>query len=154
MSTNKEKISEYLNKTRFVVLATVDGEGAPFVRSLGSFAADGATTYFSTGKGSAKVGHIQANPQVSLLFQHEDQQLPSFYNITVRGVAKLVTDEAEIGKAVSVLSGRNPSFKERLEKGLLANNVFFRVDPGEVKVIDFSKGSGPAAVELIDAASL
>lgn len=154
MSTSKEKINEYLNKTRFVVLATVDGEGAPFVRSLGSFAADGATTYFSTGGSSAKVGHIQANPQVSLFFQHEDQQLPSFYNVAVRGVARLVTDEAEIGRAVAVLSGRNPSFKERLEKGLLANNVFFRVDPEEIKIVDFSRGSGPAAVKLIDAGSL
>lgn len=154
MSIDKGKINEYLNKTRFIVLATVDENRVPVLRSLGSFGVDGLTAYFSTGKNSRKVGQIRENPGVSLLFQHEEQQLQSFINVTITGDAHPVTEEEEINRAVAVLSARNPGFKERVEKGLLSNNIFFRVDPKELKIVDFSKGTGPAAVEVIDAAEL
>ncbi|WP_051459458.1 pyridoxamine 5'-phosphate oxidase family protein [Paenibacillus zanthoxyli] len=59
----KGRIVKYLNDTRFVVLATVNNDQSPVLRSLASFAANGYTIYFSTHKNSKKVDQIQENPK-------------------------------------------------------------------------------------------
>ncbi len=148
MSIDREKINEYLNKTKFFVLATVDSKNAPVLRSIGHFAAEGLTTYFSTGKDSAKTAQIGQNPWVSAFFQHEDQLLPSFKNVAVTGQAVLITHEEEIGRAIGIIGERNADFKEQAEKGQLENNAFYRIDPKEVKVLDFSKGFEPEILQL------
>lgn len=145
----KNKVVEYLNQTKWIILATVDKSQTPVLRTLGSFAVDGLTTYFSTGKSTAKVDQIESNPKVSVFFQHENQELPSFVTVSVCGIANKVTSEEEVNKVITLLSNRSPKFKEKVEKGELDNSVFFRVDPNEVKLLDFSKGIGPQAVEVI-----
>jgi nitroimidazol reductase NimA-like FMN-containing flavoprotein (pyridoxamine 5'-phosphate oxidase superfamily) len=149
MSFNRDCLHEYLNKSKFIVLSTINNEQVPTLRTLGSFAVDGLTAYFSTGKGTDKVQQIRSNPQVSILFQHENQELGSFINATITGEASEIKAEAELKQAIKLLSDRSPRFKERVEKGELGNNTFFRIDPQEVKVLDFSKGTGPDAVEII-----
>jgi pyridoxamine 5'-phosphate oxidase len=149
MSINTNNLHEYLNQTKFIVLSTINNEQVPTLRTLGSFAVDELTTYFSTGKKTDKVQQIKSNPQVSILFQHENQELGSFVNATITGKATEITAETELEKAIKVLSDRSPKFKERVEKGEIANNTFFRIDPQEVKVLDFSRGVGPNAVEII-----
>ena len=149
MSIDKSLISQYLNGTKFIVLATVNDDQTPVLRSLGSFVADGLTTYFSTNKNSAKVNHIKSNPKVSILFQHENQELPSFVNVSISGKANELTESEELAKAIQLIGTRNPKFRERAEKGELSDNVFFRVEPQEVKVLDFGKGAGSEAVQVI-----
>ena len=63
--------------------------------------------------------------------------------------ANQITAEEEVDKAIKLISDRSPNFKARADKGELGNNVFFRVDAQEVKVLDFAKGVGPKAVEVI-----
>ncbi|BCG58582.1 pyridoxamine 5'-phosphate oxidase family protein [Paenibacillus sp. URB8-2] len=145
----RNQIVKYLNDTRFVVLATVNNDQSPVLRSLGSFVADGYTIYFSTHKNSKKVEQIQENPKIVLFFQHENQELSSFVNISVHGTAEAIADQAEIDRAIQQLGSRNPRFKERAEKGLLQDTVFYKVNARELKVLDFSKGSGAGAVEVI-----
>ncbi|MDT3427061.1 general stress protein 26 [Paenibacillus forsythiae] len=145
----RNQIVEYLNDTRFVVLATVDNEQSPVLRSLGSFVADGYTIYFSTQKNSNKVEQIQGNPKIVLFFQHENQELSSFVNVSVHGTAQAISEPAETDRAIQQLSSRNPRFKERAEKGELQDTVIYKVDARELKVLDFSKGIGPSAVEVI-----
>jgi len=149
MSINTNSLHEYLNQTKFIVLATTSNGQVPTVRTLASFAVDELTTYFSTGKQTDKVQQIKSNPQVSILFQHENQEISSFYNATIAGKATEITAETERQKAINLLSNRSPKFKERVEKGEIANNTFFRIDPQEIKILDFSKGVGPSAVEFI-----
>lgn len=149
MSIEKDNISEYLNNTKFIVLATVNKEQAPVLRSLGAFGVDELITYFSTNKGTDKVEQIESNPKVSILFQQENQELPSFVNVTITGKAIKITEEEELDKAISVIGGRNKRFKERVEKGEIKDNIIYRVDPLQVKILDFSKGAGPNAVQVI-----
>lgn len=149
MSINEKSLNEYLNQTKFIVLSTITSEQAPTLRSLASFAVDELTTYFSTAKVTDKVEQIKANPQVSILFQHENQELSAFYNATIAGKAIEVTEETERQKAIQLLSSRSPNFKARVESGQIANNTFFRIDPQEVKVLDFTKGLGPNAVSVL-----
>jgi MFS family permease len=146
MALEQQQIPRYLNDSRFIVLSTVGPEGAPAARTLASFAADGLTVYFSTGKASDKVGQIGANPNVSVLFQHEQQELPTFANVEVRGVAEVLAEGEERAKAIRLISLRNPRFRERAERGELGGNALVRVVPRKVKVVDLSNGIGPAAV--------
>jgi len=149
MSINTNGLHDYLNQTKFIVLSTISNEQVPTLRTLASFAVHELTTYFSTGKVTDKVQQIKANPQVSVLFQHENQELGSFYNATIAGKATEITTDSEREKAIKLLSDRSPNFKARVEKGEIGNNAFFRIDPQEIKVLDFSKGLGPNAVGII-----
>jgi len=150
MSLERQQIPQYLDETRFIVLSTVDGSNAPATRTLASFAADGLTVYFSTGKASDKVVQIGGNPNVSVLFQHEKQELPAFANVEIRGVAEVLADGEEKAKAIWLISRRNPRFKERAEKGELSGSALVRVTPKKLKVVDFSRGIGPAAVSTVE----
>lgn len=143
------KVKKYLNETHYITLATVNEKLEPVQRTLGAFAVEGTTTYFSTSAGTAKVAQIAANPSVSILFQHEAQKLPQFVNVAINGKAQRVTDEAEVQKTIALISARVPKFRERAELGNLKDSLFFRIDPSEATIIDFSKGFGPAAVEKI-----
>lgn len=149
MSINTGSLHDYLNQTKFIVLSTINNEQIPTLRTLASFAVDELTTYFSTGKVTDKVQQIKANPQVSVLFQHENQELRAFYNATITGNATEITADIEREKAIKLLSDRSPNFKARVEKGEIGNNVFFRIDPQEIKVLDFSKGLGANAIGIL-----
>lgn len=144
---NIEKASEYIEKTKFAVLATTGKDGVPTVRTLGSFANDGLKVYFSTGKKTAKVEQIESNPNVTLLFQHEEQELPAFKNVSVTGIAKTISCESELNKAIQLLGNKSPRFKERAQKGELTDTLIFKVEPKILKYLDFSKGLGPDSVE-------
>jgi general stress protein 26 len=143
------KINDYLNETRYIVLATVNGDQAPVQRTLGAFALDGNATYFSTNRETAKVEQIEANPRVSILFQQEQQDLTRFVNVSILGTARKVTEQSEVEKAIKLIGDRVPRFRERAELGNLKDSVFFRVDPSEATILDFSKGHGPAAVQKV-----
>jgi nitroimidazol reductase NimA-like FMN-containing flavoprotein (pyridoxamine 5'-phosphate oxidase superfamily) len=150
MALDRQQIPQYLDATRFIVLSTVDAGNAPATRTLASFAADGLTVYFSTGKSSDKVAQLGANPNVSILFQHEKQELPAFANVEIRGVAEVLGEGEERTRAIQLIARRNPRFKERAEKGELTGSALVRVTPKKVKVVDFSRGYGPAAVASIE----
>lgn len=149
MAVSKETIQKYLQETRYVVLATVNKKQAPALRTLGSFAPDELQVYFSTGKTTAKVEQIRANQQVAILFQHENQEIKSFINITISGKAHELDEDTERRQAIARLSARNPKFKDRAARGDLEGTTFFRIDPEEIKVVDLGKGPGAKAVEII-----
>ncbi|MCX7745378.1 MAG: pyridoxamine 5'-phosphate oxidase family protein [Clostridia bacterium] len=138
-------VLEYIEETKYVILATTGKEG-PSLRTLGSFANDELEIYFSTDNKTAKVGEINFNPNVSLLFQHEGQQLQNFRNVTLGGQAKRICCGNDRSKAIQILSKRNPRFKERAEKGELDQTAIFKFKPRSLKYLDFTNGIGPDAV--------
>ncbi|HBC91672.1 MAG TPA: pyridoxamine 5'-phosphate oxidase family protein [Pelotomaculum sp.] len=144
-----DNVKEYIGKTKWVILSTVTQENLPALRTLGSIVNDDLNIYFSTGKNTAKVAQIESNPFVTLLFQHEGQELATFINVTYTGKAEKVSSEQELAKAIALLSNRSPRFKERAEKGQLDETAIFKVEPVRIKYLDYSQGIGPAAVQEI-----
>lgn len=140
------KVKDYMKHTRFIVLGTVSEDGKPALRTIASFANDQLDVYFSTGKQSAKVGHIKANPSVTILFQNEGQELSTFKNVTYTGKAELVDDDSGLEKAVRLLGDKNPWFKTMAETGGLQEIDIFKVEPESLQYLDYSKGIGPAAI--------
>ncbi|HEY6839521.1 MAG TPA: pyridoxamine 5'-phosphate oxidase family protein [Geobacteraceae bacterium] len=148
MTLDNARISSYLNATRFMVLATV-ADGKPALRTMAAFAAEGIAPVFSTHKDTDKVRHIEANPYVSILFEHEKQNLRTFINMTVSGIAVRIDDKASQEHIIRLIGARNLRYQERAARGDLVEQVFYRVEPIEIKIIDFRKSPSPAGVELI-----
>lgn len=146
--SNWKEAEQYIAGTKTVILGTVTGEGVPVLRTLASFANDGLTVYLSTSKTSAKVEQLKGNANATLLFQQEGQELSGFRNVTLTGTIAKVCSKCgeEYTRAVELLGGRNPRFKERADKGELEGTVILKLTPSRLKVLDFSKGIGPAAV--------
>lgn len=153
MSVNKEELKSYIANTKLLILATTSGEKEevyPSLRTIGSFAADGFTIYFSTGKDTAKVKQLEKNPGVTAFFQQDGQEPAKFRNVTVIGKAKRLDDEDAFNKAVDIISKQKPRLKERIEKGEKDQIVIYKIKPEVVKTLDFSRGPGPKAVETIE----
>lgn len=149
MSIEKNEIEKYLVDTKYIVLATVNKNNAPALRVMGAFGVDEYTFYYSTKGSAAKVKHTTNNPQVSALFQHENQDAAQFINVSIQGKAVQLSSKEEIDKGIEVIGNRSAKFKERVAKNGLENNVLYRVDPQEIKVLDRRKGAGPDSIEVI-----
>jgi pyridoxamine 5'-phosphate oxidase len=149
MSKIEVLLKDYTEKTKYILLSTVDEDNYPKIRPLASYAVLGTDAYFTTGKTTAKVTQIEKNPKVAILFQNENQDLKSFLNITLYGKAQKINDKNEINKIIPLISEKSPNFKSRVEKNDIGNNIFFKVKAEEVKIIDFTKGTGPLSVEVI-----
>lgn len=141
MSFDRQRIANYINKTRFIVLATVR-DGRPALRTIAGFAVDGLNIYFSTHHATDKVRQLEENPAASVLFEHENQSLRTFYNVTIAGTAERVTDQAEIDRIISLIGARSPRYQERAARGDLVEQAFFRIRAEEVTVLDFGISPG------------
>jgi nitroimidazol reductase NimA-like FMN-containing flavoprotein (pyridoxamine 5'-phosphate oxidase superfamily) len=145
---NTEIVDSLTAGVRFVSLATISEDG-PVVRSLGSWAIRGTTLYFSTSQGSNKVGQLARDPRVSVQLLAEGQELPKLRNLVVNGTARLL-DGAERSVAIAAIGARSPRFKERADKGQLGDSAIYAVRVSQAKVLDFSKGTGPAALTVFE----
>ncbi len=143
-----EIVDSLTASVRFVSLATVSEDG-PVVRSIGSWAIRGTTLYFSTSRGSSKVGQLARDPRVSVQLLAEGQELPKLRNLVVSGTARLL-DGDERAVAIAAIGARSPRFKERADKGQLGDSAIYAVRVSQAKVLDFSKGTGPAALTVFE----
>lgn len=143
-----EFLAEKSKNTRFLILATVNDENSPAVRTLGSWGLAGSTLYFGTSPLTEKVTHIRSNGVVNALIQPEGQGLESFVNISISGTAIEALDARARQDAISAISNHSSRFKERVEKNLINDLTFFKIDPDEIKVLDFGAGKGSRAVTV------
>ncbi len=147
----RQEIVDYMEQTHWAALATVREDGTPVVRTMVAFAIanGGASIYFATLPGSAKTRQISSNGRVSFFFQHEGQDFPTFRNVEVLGDAARITAEADIRQAADMISARSPFVRDLIEKNGLGTFVFYEVRASEIKQLDYGKGIGPQAIEVI-----
>ncbi|MBI1921034.1 MAG: pyridoxamine 5'-phosphate oxidase family protein [Geobacter sp.] len=148
MGFNHVHLSQYLNKTRFITLSTVKN-GNPALRTMAAFAAEGISPVFSTHRDTDKVRQIEENPHVSILFQHENQHLRTFVNITISGIARRVDDRDDQERIIALIGARNLRYQERAARGELIEHLFYRVEPVEIKILDFARSPSPQGVQLV-----
>lgn len=147
----RQEVIDYIDATPWAELATVRGDGTPVVRTIGAFALDkgGTSIYFATFPGADKTKHISKNSRVSFFFQHEGQDLLGFRNVEILGDAGKVSGDDEATRVAAHISDRSPFVKEHIEKNGIAAFEFYEVKASEVKYLDYGKGIGPQAVEVI-----
>lgn len=144
MSASEEKIKEYLKSNQRIVLATADREGSPDIRILGGYGLEGYTVYFSTAKGSSKNIQLGNNRKTAVLFQHENQFISKYFNVTIYGEAALVEGRTEFEKGKDIIKTKNPQVKISEE----THNIY-KIIPEKLKVLDFGEPSVEERVTIL-----
>ncbi len=137
MSINKEEIKTYLKDSKTLSLATVNEAGEPDIRTLGGYGVSDFEIYFATAKESNKVKQLKNKNEVAVLFQHENQIIPEFVNVTLYGKAVLAEGEDFITGKQAILE-RRPQLSTVIE----GHNIY-RLKTERIKVLDF-KASTPS----------
>jgi len=102
-------------------LATVDAACRPHLVSI-CFVVDGDTIYFAVDAKPKRTSdlkrlrNIAANPAVSVLFDHYEDDWNRLWWVRVDGAAHVVDDAAEAGRAIDLLVGRYAQY-ERARPG-------------------------------------
>ena len=136
-----QAIIEYVQKSRFTTLSYVREDLAPVSRTIGSFASDGFDLYFSTRRTAPKVTSIQANPRASFFFEHDGQAPAEWRSVLLIGEASEATG-ADLERGIALLSARNPRFREKAERGDLADTLVYKLTSSEVEFLDRTQGAG------------
>jgi nitroimidazol reductase NimA-like FMN-containing flavoprotein (pyridoxamine 5'-phosphate oxidase superfamily) len=133
----EQAIAELLREQELGALATLGPSGAPSV-SMMHFASDGLTVYLHTFTYNRKFAAIQRDPRVGYTVAHvppggfhERRQLRS---VQVDGIATVVTDSAEIDRAIQVSHEQfdwlqDTSMYDTFRNGAAHHQAFFRIDP-------------------------
>lgn len=144
MAVSEEKIKEYLKSNQRIVLATVNTEGSPDIRILGGYGVDGYTIYFSTTKTSNKNLQLNENKNTAVLFQHDNQFISKYFNVTIYGEAVLLGNDLEFEKGRDSILNKNPNIKITTK----THNIY-KIIPKNLKVLDFGEANTEDRVTLI-----
>jgi general stress protein 26 len=145
MAAAEDKIKEYLKMNQTIVLATTDKEGAPDIRTLGGYGLSDYNVYFATSKSSNKVVQIEKINKVAVFFQHENQYISKFFNVTIYGEAILAEQEKEYERGKELILNRKPHLKINQE----THNIY-KILPRKIKVLDFGEQNESERVTIID----
>ena len=127
--------SKLLVSTRVGHLATADADGVPHVIPV-CFTIDGRFIYSvldQKPKRAAltrlrRVRNIQANPQVTLLIDHYEEDWSRLWYLMVAGQAELLLEGDERVNAITILREKYPQYRE-MDIGL---NPVIKISPTKV----------------------
>jgi PPOX class probable F420-dependent enzyme len=103
-------------------LATVNDEGRPHIVPI-VFAIDGETLYFSvdakpkTTTNLKRLKNMAANPAVSVLADHYEDDWSKLWWVRADGTARVVTDDAEARRATDLLVDRYAQYRRARPAG-------------------------------------
>lgn len=102
---------------RVARLATADARGRPHIVPI-TFALDGETLYFAVDAkpkrttNLKRLRNIAANPAVSILIDEYNDDWSKLWWVRIDGKARVLTDDAEIHRALDFLSQRYAQYRE------------------------------------------
>jgi PPOX class probable F420-dependent enzyme len=103
-------------------LATVSAEGRPHVVPI-VFALDGDTLYFAVDAkpkrttSLARLKNIAANPAVSVLVDHYEDDWTKLWWVRADGTAHIITDDANAERAIDLLAKRYQQYVTERPRG-------------------------------------
>jgi PPOX class probable F420-dependent enzyme len=107
---------------RVARLATVDESGQPHLVPV-TFALDGDTAYIAvdhkpkTTRNLKRLRNIEANPRVSLLVDHYDEDWTLLWWIRADGTATVLRDPATFAEPVRLLAAKYPQYQDHPPQG-------------------------------------
>ncbi len=115
-TTDTQEMRRRIEGARVARLATVARDGRPHIVPI-TFAATEDVLYFAVDqkpKRSAdlqRLRNIEANPAVSVLIDHYEDDWTRLWWVRVDGRARLVREGAELEIAITLLSRRYPQYR-------------------------------------------
>jgi PPOX class probable F420-dependent enzyme len=103
-------------------LATVGSDGQPHIVPI-TFAVDAQTLYFAVDAkpkrttNLKRLRNIAANPAVSILVDHYEDDWDMLWWVRLDGRARLVRDEAESRRAIQLLAARYSQYRAKAPGG-------------------------------------
>jgi PPOX class probable F420-dependent enzyme len=103
-------------------LATVGAAGRPHIVPI-CFALDEQTLYFAVDSkpkrttNLKRLRNIAENPAVSVLVDHYEDDWDKLWWVRLDGVARVVTDEGEVKKALRLLAARYSQYRATIPAG-------------------------------------
>ena len=134
----KERIASYLEKHRYLTIATAGEDGAPKAATV-SYASDGTTIYFSTGVTTAKYKNIVANKRVALAVDEDYDDWGTIQGVQLEGDAMLLEADEDVGAAMKLLTCKFPQI-EHMPASIQRRII--KIEPRVAYFLDNSKGFG------------
>ncbi len=109
-------LMDKLDGERVARLATADPTGVPHVVPI-CFGIEGDTLYFAidqkpkSGRPLRRLLNIEANPRVSVLFDHYEEDWSRLWWVRFDGLARVLEAGAEADRALDVLVRRYPQYR-------------------------------------------
>lgn len=107
---------------RVARLATADPRGRPHAVPI-CFALDGDTLYFAVDSKPKRTAHLKrldniaANPAVSVLFDHYENDWEKLWWVRIDGTARIVAQIDEVDRALTHLAERYPQYRRSRPAG-------------------------------------
>lgn len=111
-----------ITEARIARLATADASGRPHVVPI-TFALDGESIFFAVDAKPKRttdlkrLRNIGANPAVSVLVDHYEEDWDRLWWVRVDGTARVLDDPAEVNRALELLAGRYPQYQAARPEG-------------------------------------
>lgn len=132
----KQKVLDYLEKHRYMRLATVTTESTPMVHTV-AYASDGPTVYFVTDRRTRKIFNISRNPEVAFSVDEDYPDAGLIQGIQMEARATILSTRADVEKARDLLVAKFPNMAKMPPE---LDLVFVRVDPDEGYFLDYTRG--------------
>lgn len=113
---SNEEILKDLRKREVLYISTLQGKSIKS-RVMHFYADEDFTIYLASMKNDPKITQILSNPNVSLLVHIEEKELQDSKEVEITGIAKLIGDEDDRRKALTLLSEKSPVVKALVEAG-------------------------------------
>jgi len=133
-----DNVVNYLENHRYLTLATVSSNGAPMAATV-SYANNGTTIFFSTGKTTNKFKNITKNPNIALTVDEDYDNWGEIQGVQLMGKALLLEESSDIDMAKKTLGCKFPQMAH-MPKNI--DFAFFKIEPTTAYFLDNSKGFG------------
>ena len=139
----RRKILALLDQHRIMTIATLRPDGWPQATTVG-YVNEGLTLYFLCGLDSQKAENLARDDRVSLTIDHDVPDIMAITGLSMAARAQVVADRDEAAKVLRMLPLKYPEQKVPLPVPMPGPDDvrIFRVTPGVISVLDYSKGFG------------
>ncbi len=162
MTDLESRIRWFLEQHDTMTLATVGPDGESQAAAVFYAAADNLRLFFLSSPTSRHIDNLARDTGVAATIQRDSQPWQEITGLQIEGVARQVTDEAEIAHAAQLFASRFTFLQGLLLdaesggplelQGPLAESRFFVLRPTWIRLIDNTKGFGhKEEMTLIDA---
>jgi len=128
-----------LGEHRDLTLATLREDGFPQANTV-SYANDGLTIYFVTDASASKVTNIKYSNKVSLTVEKAYEDWSQIKGLSMGATADILTDPAEIEKAMGLLMQKFPALQEMPEPE--EPPAVVKIIPKIISVLNYELGFG------------
>lgn len=140
----------FLRESKAALLTTITEDNLIDCRMVGPFLNDDLIVYIFTLNNSNKAKQILKNPNVSLYFQNNFENIKEFKSLLINGNAVNVISTDEILNLKKQLEIKSKGYKEWIDKDGWDKWSIIKIQPKSLKYVDSSRWCEPQIIKISD----